>query len=38
MGNFINIKDISLEEAFEMAENGLCLIIRDGKLKGFATK
>lgn len=32
---FINIKLITLEEAFRMYDEGLGFIIRDGEIKGF---
>lgn len=38
MMNFKDINDITVEQANEMAKNGLYLVIKDGKCKGFATK
>ena len=38
MRNFKSINDITIEEAKEMAKNGLYLIIKDGKCKGMTTK
>lgn len=33
----INIKDITLEEAFDIYKNiKLCFVVKDGKLKGFS--
>ncbi|EEA86020.1 hypothetical protein CLOHIR_00358 [Peptacetobacter hiranonis DSM 13275] len=33
----INIKDITLEEAFEIYKDiKLCFVVRDGMLKGFS--
>ena len=30
-----NIKNITIAEAIEAAEKGICFIIKDGKIKGF---
>ena len=38
MRNLKDIKDITLEEAIELAESGWCFVINEGKFKGFVIK
>lgn len=38
MRSLKDIKDITLEEANELAESGWCFVINEGKFQGFIIK
>jgi hypothetical protein len=38
MRNLKDIKDITIEEASELAKSGWCFVINEGKFEGFIIK